>query len=77
MFGYLARRMFHLLPTWLGVIVAVFLLARLAPGDPVRSRLAEKLTPEAYQQALQHGHIGDHVHPVLLAQRHNLGLDGA
>lgn len=35
MFGYILRRLLYLIPTLLGAITLVFVLIRLAPGDPL------------------------------------------
>jgi peptide/nickel transport system permease protein len=45
-FGYLAKRLFHLILIMLGVSVLVFLMLRLIPGDPARLLLGEFATEE-------------------------------
>lgn len=43
---YLARRLITVIPTLLGVLLAVFLMVRLAPGDPAELLAGEFATPE-------------------------------
>ncbi len=43
---YIARRLLTILPTLLGVLLAVFLMVRLAPGDPAQLLAGEFATPE-------------------------------
>lgn len=43
---YLARRLLTVFPTLLGVLLAVFLMVRLAPGDPAQLLAGEFVTPE-------------------------------
>jgi peptide/nickel transport system permease protein/oligopeptide transport system permease protein len=43
---YIARRLLAVIPTLLGVLLAVFLMVRLAPGDPAQLLAGEFATPE-------------------------------
>ncbi|MEU0495831.1 ABC transporter permease [Mycobacterium sp. NPDC006124] len=45
---FLARRLAYSLVVLLGVLVVVFALVQLVPGDPVRIALGTRYTPEAY-----------------------------
>jgi peptide/nickel transport system permease protein len=45
---FLARRLAYSLVVLLGVLVVVFALVHLVPGDPVRIALGTRYTPEAY-----------------------------
>lgn len=45
---FLARRLLYSLVVLLGVLVVVFALVQLVPGDPVRIALGTRYTPEAY-----------------------------
>ena len=45
---FLARRVAYSLIVLLGVLVVVFALVHLVPGDPVRIALGTRYTPEAY-----------------------------
>jgi peptide/nickel transport system permease protein len=45
---YLARRLLYSLVVLLGVLVVVFAIVHLVPGDPVRIALGTRYTPEAY-----------------------------
>src|ERR1700737_1982742 len=46
---FLARRLLYSLVVLLGVLVVVFALVHLVPGDPVRIALGTRYSPEAYQ----------------------------
>lgn len=48
MTAFLVRRLSHALVVLLGVLVVVFALVHLVPGDPVRIALGTRYTPEAY-----------------------------
>lgn len=47
MLSYIARRLLYSIPVLIGILIVVFLLARLIPGDPCTAILGEKATPEA------------------------------
>ncbi|HEY6103938.1 MAG TPA: ABC transporter permease [bacterium] len=47
---YLFRRLLELVPVFFGVILVVFVISRLTPGDPAVVMLGEKATPEAVAQ---------------------------
>src|SRR5207342_2499343 len=44
--GYAARRLLQMIPIALGVTVLVFFLIHLVPGDPARTMLGNRATPE-------------------------------
>src|SRR6201991_2732443 len=46
---FLARRIAYSLVVLVGVLVVVFALVHLVPGDPVRIALGTRYTPEAYE----------------------------
>ena len=46
---FLARRLGYSLVVLVGVLVVVFALVHLVPGDPVRIALGTRYTPEAYE----------------------------
>jgi peptide/nickel transport system permease protein len=46
---FLTRRLLYSLVVLFGVLVLVFTLVHLVPGDPVRIALGTRYTPEAYQ----------------------------
>ncbi len=54
MTAYVARRALQSLLVVLGVSLVVFLLARLAPGDPVSLMLAETASPDQIEAARDH-----------------------
>jgi peptide/nickel transport system permease protein/oligopeptide transport system permease protein len=45
-FGFLARRLALAVPTLVGVLIVVFLLIYVAPGDPVMEMVGERADPE-------------------------------
>ncbi|HZQ32727.1 MAG TPA: ABC transporter permease [Mycobacterium sp.] len=45
---FLVRRLLYSVVVLLGVLVVVFMLVHLVPGDPVRIALGTRYTPEAY-----------------------------
>ena len=47
MLKYIFRRLLMMIPVMLGVIVIVFTLLYITPGDPVDSFLGDDATPEA------------------------------
>jgi peptide/nickel transport system permease protein len=46
---FLARRVLYSIVVLIGVVVVVFALVHLVPGDPVRIALGTRYTPEAYE----------------------------
>jgi peptide/nickel transport system permease protein len=46
---FLARRIAYSLVVLIGVLIVVFALVQLVPGDPVRIALGTRYTPEAYE----------------------------
>jgi peptide/nickel transport system permease protein len=50
MLQYAARRVLTSIPVLIGILVVVFALARLIPGDPCRAILGEKATAEACER---------------------------
>jgi ABC-type dipeptide/oligopeptide/nickel transport system permease component len=50
MLAYAVRRVALFVPVLAGVIVAVFLLVHIIPGDPARTLLGEDATPQAVAQ---------------------------
>ena len=47
MVGFIIKRLLMLIPVILGVVLVVFILAHIAPGDPARVILGEAAAPEA------------------------------
>ena len=47
MTGYIARRLLLSIPALFGIIVIVFVLARVLPGDPCTQALGERASIEA------------------------------
>ncbi len=54
MFAYILRRCGHAVVVVFGVSLVVFLLSRLAPGDPVTLMLAETASPQQIEEARRH-----------------------
>jgi peptide/nickel transport system permease protein len=50
---YLLRRLLEMVPVFFGVLLVVFVVSRLTPGDPARIILGEKATAEAVQELRQ------------------------
>lgn len=50
MIGYVLRRLLLAIPVLLGVLLVVFLLVRLVPGEPCTALLGERATPEACER---------------------------
>ena len=50
MWKYILKRLFYLIPVVAGVILIVFLIFSVAPGDPARVALGEEATYEALNQ---------------------------
>ncbi|HEY7705097.1 MAG TPA: ABC transporter permease [Acidimicrobiia bacterium] len=47
MLSFIGRRLLLALPVLLGIVIVVFILARVIPGDPCRAMLGERATDEA------------------------------
>ncbi len=47
MLNYTLKRIIALLPIIIGVTIAIFLLVHLVPGDPAKTMLGERATPES------------------------------
>ncbi|HEV8340173.1 MAG TPA: ABC transporter permease [bacterium] len=47
---YLGRRLIELIPVFFGVLLVVFAIAHLTPGDPALVMLGERATPEAIER---------------------------
>ena len=59
MSGYILRRILQSIVVLIGVSIVVFLLARLAPGDPATLMLAETAGPEQIAAAREHYGFND------------------
>ena len=67
MSGYIVRRLLSMVPVAFIVTVALFILVRSIPGDPVRVILGEQITPQTYQ-AKRHELGLDQSYPVQYAK---------
>ena len=47
---YVGRRLIEILPVFFGVLLVVFAIAHLTPGDPVLVALGEHATPAAVEK---------------------------
>ena len=47
MLRFLARRLLTAIPVILGVVILVYVLARVIPGDPCKAALGERATKQA------------------------------
>lgn len=50
MLKYICRRLLMMIPVMLGVVLVVFTLLYMTPGDPVDSLLGDSATPETAAQ---------------------------
>ncbi len=50
MYRYILRRLLYAIPVLFGILLVIFVLVRLIPGDPCRAMLGEKATPEACER---------------------------
>lgn len=50
MLNYVARRLLYSIPVLVGIVVVVFVLIRLIPGDPCKAMLGERATQTACEQ---------------------------
>lgn len=70
MFRLVARRCVSIVPTLLVVSMLMFLLARLAPGDPAVLLLGERVTPQALAKLRQEMWLND---PLVVQYTRYLG----
>ena len=60
--AFIARRLLQMVPVVLGVTILVFFMIHLVPGDPARTMLGTKATPERIallHKEWGHGDLGD------------------
>lgn len=69
---YLTRRLMLALITWLGVVVAVFTLTHILPGNPAQVRLGTFATPEALEALEKQMGLDKPVHVQFLVYVSNL-----
>ena len=50
MLRYTSRRMVSAIPVLFGILLVVFILVRLIPGEPCKAILGEKATPETCER---------------------------
>ena len=62
MLTFLARRLALAIPTLLGVLVVVFLLLYVAPGDPVQEMVGERADPETIARLRKELRLDDPMH---------------
>ncbi len=79
MLKFIRRRIIMMIPVMLGVMLVVFTLMYITPGDPVDAILGDSYTPEAAQQlkdelGLNGGYIQRFVTYVLSLLRGNMGI---
>ncbi len=56
---YIGRRLLEIVPVIFGVLIVVFTIAHLTPGDPVLVLLGERATPEAIERLRAQLHLND------------------
>lgn len=59
MLWYVGRRLLELAPVFFGVLVVVFTISRLTPGDPALILLGEHATPEALTKLREELNLND------------------
>lgn len=59
---YIGRRFLEMIPVFFGVLIVVFVIARLTPGDPVQIALGERATPEAIERLRAELQLDDPLH---------------
>lgn len=59
MLSFIIRRAFTVIPTLIGVSIIVFLMLRLAPGDPAELLLGERATEESLAQMREYLGLND------------------
>ncbi|MGD8604794.1 MAG: ABC transporter permease [Anaerolineales bacterium] len=50
MYRYILRRLFYAIPVLLGILLVIFVLVRLIPGEPCKAMLGEKATEETCER---------------------------
>ena len=71
---FVARRLLYSIVVMLGVLVVVFMLVHLVPGDPVRIALGTRYTPQAYE-ALRSASGLDQPHRRAVLRLHRVRAD--
>jgi peptide/nickel transport system permease protein len=73
MFRFLLGRIAQALPLLAGVVLLVFVMLQLTPGDPVQAIVGDYPVPDAFRQAISREyHLGDPLPERLLFFVHNL-----
>jgi len=62
LFAFIVRRLVLSIPTLLGVMIVVFLLLYVAPGDPVQDMVGERADPETIARLRKELHLDE---PIL------------
>jgi peptide/nickel transport system permease protein len=65
MIGYILRRLLVAIPVLIGVVVVVFLLLRLVPGEPCTAILGERASPEACERFNEANGLNEPIHVQL------------
>ena len=70
MFAFIVRRLLLAIPTLFGVLIVVFLLLYVAPGDPVQEMVGERADPETIARLRKELHLDE---PLLNQFTHYTG----
>lgn len=62
MLSFILRRLLLAIPTLFGVLVIVFLLLYVAPGDPVQEMVGERADPETVARLRAELRLDDPLH---------------
>ncbi|MDF1790522.1 MAG: ABC transporter permease [Thalassobaculaceae bacterium] len=57
--AYLAKRLLHAIPVYIGISIVIFSLIHLIPGDPAQAVLGDTATPEAIQALREQWNLND------------------
>ena len=76
MIRFILRRLLLAIPVLVGVVLLVFVLARLIPGDPCIATYGEKATPELCAQFAQRFGLDKPILPFLEKTREGIHLTG-
>ncbi|MFV9673062.1 MAG: ABC transporter permease, partial [Acidimicrobiia bacterium] len=58
-FGFIAKRLLQVIPMLFGIVLVVFLLLQLTPGDPVRQIVGLRATQEQLDEVREEMGLSD------------------
>jgi peptide/nickel transport system permease protein len=63
--AYVARRLLYAIPVLIGIVIVVFVLVRLIPGDPCKAMLGERATQAACDRFNEANGLNEPIHVQL------------